>query len=164
MGDKAVRSGRWWKWIATAALVVSGGSLAALVAVLVLPARTARLTDDRLIGAWQSDAERTIAGIRERRPVDDRQEAGLRKLFGKLRVTYTPTTYTTELDGTSESFKYEVLGKDKHSVVIREERKPSPVDDVLKLSEFTVIQFDGPDAYWLDTQIGGTREYFKWVR
>src|SRR5437870_1342151 len=127
MGPEAVRSARRWQWTAAAALVVAGASLAALVAVLALAPRTARLTDDRLIGTWQSDADRTIAGIRERRPVDDKQQAGLRKLFGKMRVTYSATTYTIELDGTSESHRYEVLGKDKHSVVIRGvERKPSP--------------------------------------
>ncbi len=162
---EADRSSQRWKWIAVTALLVAAASLAALVAVVALPIRTARVTDDRLLGAWQSDADKTIAGIRERKPVDDKQEAALRTLFGKLRVTYTPSTYTTESDGTTESYKYETLGKDKHSVVIREIKdKPSPLDGVVELSEFTVIQFDGPDSYWLYTQIGGIREYFKRVR
>jgi hypothetical protein len=165
MGSEAERPSRRWKWVAFAALLAAAGSLAALVVVLALPARTARMTDDRLIGTWQSDADRTIAGIRERTPVDDKQEAVLRKLFGKMRVTYTPTTYTTELDGTTASYTYEVLGKDKQSVVIHEVgRKPSPLDGVVALSEFAVIHFDGPDSYWLYTQIGGIREYFKRVR
>ena len=70
-----------------------------------------------------------------------------------------------DLDGTAEAFRYEVLGKDKLSVVIREIKdKPSPLDGMFELSEFTVIQFDGPDAYWVTTQIGGIREYFKRVR
>lgn len=58
-----------------------------------------------------------------------------------------------------------MLGKDKHSVAIREIMdKPSPLDGVVDLSEFMVIQFNGPDSYWLYTQIGGIREYFKRVR
>ena len=54
----------------------------------------ARQSDERLIGTWQSDADRTIAGLRERRPMEEK----FYKLFGKLRVTYTDATYTTELD------------------------------------------------------------------
>src|SRR6185369_769492 len=89
---------RRWMYVAVAALVPAAVLFAALVAVLALPFRLARLKDDRLLGTWQSDADRTIAGIREVRPVDDKQEAALRKLFGKLRVTYTQTAYTTELN------------------------------------------------------------------
>jgi hypothetical protein len=164
MGAKAERSERRWKWVVVAVLLVASCTLTALVIVLALPAWVDRITDDRLIGAWQSDADRTIAGIRERKPVDDKQEAALRKLFGKLRMTYASTTYSTELDGTTETYKYVVLGKDKHSVVIREvERKPSWMDG-LELSEFTVIQFDSPDSFWVYTQIGGIREYFKRIR
>jgi hypothetical protein len=96
--------------------------------------------------------------------VNEKEEAALRKLFGKLRVTYTHTTYSTELDGTTKTNSYEVLGKDKHSVVTRElDRKPFPLDGI-ELSEFTVIQFDGPDSYWLCTKIGHIREHFKRVR
>lgn len=151
-----------WKRIAIASLVLAVGSLAA---VFVLYGKTARIMDDRLIGTWQSDADRTVAGIRERKPVDEKQEAALRTLFGKMRVTYTPTALTIDLDGKPETCRYAVLGKDKHSVVIREiKEKPSPLDGVMELSEFTTIQFEGPDSYWLYTQIGGIREYFKRVR
>lgn len=164
MRSEAERSSQRWKWVAVVALFAAAGSFTALVAVLGFPVRTVRATDDRLLGTWQSDADRTIAGIRERKPVDAKQDAALRKLFGKMRVTYTPSAYTTELDGTTESYKYAVLGQDKHSVVVRDvERKPSPLD-AFELSEFTVIQFDGPDSYWLYTQFGGIREYFKRVR
>ena len=126
---------------------------------LVLLVRARRQADDRLWGTWQSDADRTIAGIRERRPVDEKQEAALRRLFGKLKITYTATTFTTELNGVTELNPYEMLGRDQHSVVIRElGPKPQGLED---LSEFTVIYFEGPDVYWLHTQLGGVREYFK---
>ena len=161
MGTEAEVSLRRWKLIAGLALASSGALLVILAVMLALLLRPARQTDERLIGTWQSDADRTIADLRQRRPADDKQEAALRKLFGRLRVTYYPTTYTTELDGVTESCRYEVLGRDKHSVAVREiDPKPWP----LELSEFTVIQFDGPDSYWLYTQIGGIREYFKRVR
>ena len=57
--------------------------------------------------------------------------------------------------------RYEVLGRDTMSVVIRDiESKPSPPDE----TEFSVIQFDGSDSYWLYTKIGGVKEYFKRVK
>ena len=165
MGADTQLSSRRWKWVAFAALLIAAGSLALVTAGIALPFRNTRVIDERLLGTWQSDADRTIAGIREQRPVDDRQEAALRKLFGTMRVTYSTTDCSIQLNGPAESSKYEVLGKDKHSVVIRgAERKPSPMDGVFELSEFVIIQFDGPDSYWLYTQIGGIREYFKRVR
>jgi hypothetical protein len=157
----AERSARRWKWIAVAAFLAGVCSLAALVAVVVFPLRILRVTDEQLLGTWQSDADRTIAGIRAGRPVDEKQETAFRKLFGKLRITWTPTTCMTELDGATAVSGYEVLGKDRHSVVIRQgEHKPSPMEGVVEFSEFVVIHFDGPDAYRLDTEIGGIREYF----
>ena len=57
--------------------------------------------------------------------------------------------------------RYEVLGRDKYSVVIREiDPKPSALD----LTEFAVIHFEGPDSYWLYTKVGGIREFFNRVR
>lgn len=164
MGVDAERAARRWRWVAFASLVVAIGSVAALVVVLVLPVRGARMTDDRLIGTWRSDADRTLAGLREQRPVDEKQEAALRKLFGKLRVTYAPASCVTELEGAIDTHNYEVLGKDRQSVVTRDVRDgPSPLNGIIELSEFTVIQFDGPDSYWLTTPIG-IREYFERIR
>ena len=123
--------------------------------------RHARLQDERLIGTWQSDAERTVAVMREQGRLNNKHSAALCKMFGKLRVTYTRTGITSELDGVTEVSRYEVLGRDKLSVVIREvESKPSP----LELTEFAVIHFEGPDSYWLYTKIGGIQEFFKRVR
>jgi hypothetical protein len=161
MGARTERSLRRWKWIAVVAIASAGILLAALVVTAVSLLRATHQTDERLSGTWQSDADRTLAALREGRPVEEKQEAALRKLFGKLRVTYTGRTCTTELDGVTESSRYEVLGRDKLSVVIREiETKLSP----LEVTEFAVIHFDGPDSYWLYTKIGSIREYFKRVR
>ena len=81
-----------------------------------------------------------------------------------MRITYTSNTLTTELGGWVETSRYEVLGKDQHSVVIRGiNQQPSLMDD-LELSEFTVIHFEGPNSYWLYTQVGGVQEHFKRVQ
>lgn len=156
----AEKSLLFWKRIAIASLVIA--VLASGLALLLLRFRFQQ--DDRLLGVWQSDADRTIAALREAQPVDDSREATLRRLFGKLRITYTGTTYTSDLDGSTETSRYEVAGKDDRSVVIREiDPKPSVLDDVLEPSQFTIIHFEGPDTYWLHIQHSDMREYFRRV-
>ncbi len=120
-----------------------------------------RLHEPRLIGTWISDKQRTLEQFPEH--LTEAQKEKLSSLFGKLRVTYTPTTYTTELDGRTETFPYTVLGVDKHSVVIRDDSTPNPDLDLLERSTFYKIHFDGPDSYWVTTQSGGLVEYFRRV-
>ncbi len=156
-----------WKRLALVALSGCGAALIALAIVIYsrdLSLEQQQMSDERLIGEWQSDADRTIAGIREARRVDEAQDVKLRTIFGKMRVTYTPTVFETVLDDSAGSYPYKVLGSDKHSVVIQEvDVKPSPLD-VLELSTFTVIQFDGPDSYSLRTKVGDVQEWFKRVK
>lgn len=134
-------------------------TLVALVAVIPSVVRP-RLADERLIGVWQSDADRTLAGLPDRE--NEAQEAKLRKIFGKMPITYTGDTLTSEFDGTVETSRYEVMGKDASSVAIRDlDDKPSPLDGIFELSEFHVIHFEGPDSYWLDSELGQIREYFR---
>ncbi len=123
-------------------------------------------TDSRLWGTWQSDADRTIANMLGDPPHDEQRVAKLRNLFGKLRVTWTATHCTSDLEGTIDSDTYEVVGRDQYSVAIRStDSKPSPLDALqLELSSLQVIHFEGRDTYWLDSQLGGMREYFKRVR
>ena len=150
-----------WQRVAHAALVVAVVSFTSLAFLLF---QSIRSTDERLMGTWQSDADRTVAGILENGKVDEKQVEALRNLFGKMRITYASNTLTTELEGRVETCRYVVLGKDQHSVVIREiNQQPSVMDD-LELSEFIVIHFEGPNSYWLYTQVGGVQEHFKRVQ
>lgn len=107
-----------------------------------------RLYEPRLIGIWISDKERTQEHFPEH--MTEPQKEKLSGLFGKLRVAYTPTEYTTELDGQIETSPYTVLGLDKHSVVIRDDSDPNPNMEILEMSTFSKIHFDGPDSYWVE--------------
>ena len=148
--------------MAIGAGIVAGAALLLLAAVLGRGVRSPRLTDERLIGTWQSDADRTMAGRPDQKPGNEAREAKFRKLFGKLRITYTADTFTSDFDGAIEIAPYEVLGKDASSVVIRDlDDKPSPLDEIFTQSKFHVIHFDGPDTYWLDSELGQIREYFR---
>src|SRR5262249_29425075 len=161
MGAQAEQALRRWKWTARLALALAAFLAAALVVSVTRQLWSAVPADERLIGTWQSDVDRTIAAARQQRPVDEQQEAAFRRLFGKLRITYATTTYTTELDGVTRSGRYEVLGRDKLSVVVRE---VEPNSSPLEVTEFAVLHFDGPDLFWVYTKVGGTREYFRRVR
>lgn len=154
---------RRWKQVAAGSLRAAVILLAILLAVVVIPLRLTSLTDDRLYGTWQSDADRTIAGLREVQSIDEQREAKLRTLFGRLRVTWTAATYTSELDGVTDTRRYQLLAKDASSVVIRDvDPVPSPLEALeLNLSKFTVLHFDGPDTYWLDSELGRHREFFR---
>jgi hypothetical protein len=51
----------------------------------------------RLQGTWKSDKERTVANLPK--DITDSKRAFLAELFGKLRLTYTDTTCTSEFEG-----------------------------------------------------------------
>jgi hypothetical protein len=143
-----------WKRITAAICVVC----IALAIGLVWKGASNRLVDDRLLGTWQSDRERTMEGFKRGRSLTEKQEAMFANMLGKLKITYSRTTFTTELDGVVETQRYEVLGKDERTVVLRElDRKPP--QDIFPA--FSLIEFDGPDSYCVQT--GNFREYFKRV-
>jgi len=143
-----------WKILTFAFAIATLGLL-----TLLLRGGTAQkvLREPRLIGTWVSDKDRTLEYLA------DTQKEALGELFGKLKVTYTDKTYTTELDDEREIVPYTVIGQDLHSVVIRDDSEPNPDKDIFELSTFTKIQFDGPDSYWIITAIGGLTEYFRRV-
>jgi hypothetical protein len=118
-----------------------------------------RLYEPRLIGTWISDIERTQQHLPEY--MTEPYKKQLLSVLRKTRVTYTPAEYTTVIDGLAEKFPYTVLGLDKHSVVIRDDSATIPDLEVLKMSTFSRIHFDGPDSYWVTTD--GLTEYFRRV-
>lgn len=118
----------------------------------------APLSEPRLIGTWQSDADRTIEAARGPLNLTPERETVFRKIFGRLRITYSDKSCSTELDGTVDNFEYHVLGSDATSVAIRSVGS-QPIK-TLKLSEFSVVHFEGPDTFWIQPEMG-PREYFN---
>lgn len=105
-----------------------------------------------------SDKARTL------RELSDQDAENYGEFLGKLRITYTDTTITTELEEFAEELPYSVVGQDEVSVVIRSDAPPAPELDVLELSRFTRIQFDGNNTYWVVAEFGTFREYFRRVK
>jgi hypothetical protein len=120
------------------------------------------LTDPRLTGTWRSDAARTVAEWRERRPISDEQAARLSQVFGYLRVTYAGqhVTYDFSLspfpgvERASTCGRYAVVARDDSSVVIFAPGSRSAVPELVHL------RFCGPDVYWVHTEESPLREYF----
>jgi hypothetical protein len=100
--------------------------------------------DPRLIGTWQSDADATIAHRKTTHAVTEKNEAAMRKLFGKLKITYTARDLTTDLNGVVETLPYQVVSKDAESVTIREYSPLEKKDVVVR------IRFVDADTYWID--------------
>lgn len=148
-----------WKRIAFVALAFVLVLAVALIVVVAMLLRSEFVYDERLLGTWQSDADRTIADLRDRRAVDETQEAGLRQLFGKLKITYSRTSMTTDMNEIVETGPYQVVATDDKSVVVRE--RPS----VLSGEELVHIHFVDGDTYWVPIGGGaGSREFFRRVK
>ncbi|HEX4591976.1 MAG TPA: hypothetical protein VH120_18725 [Gemmataceae bacterium] len=115
----------------------------------------ARPGDPRLIGTWQSDADATIAEMRKAKVVTEQQEKALRKLFGRMKITYSPTTFTTELDGVLETRPYQVLSRDRESVVLKEWSSLTNKEEQYR------IRFIDRDTYWVDVEQFKLSECFR---
>jgi hypothetical protein len=137
---------------------VGGAVVVGFVAVvLVMQMSKSRRSDPRLFGTWQSDADATIADMKKGRPITDQGEQGLRRVFGKAKITYTADTMTTDFEGKVESQSYEVVAKDADAVTIK---AWSPVS---KKDESFRITFVGNNTYWVDVPSGKARECFRRV-
>lgn len=142
-------------------LVFAASSAVLLLLLLKQYQVQKRLYEPRLIGTWVSDKERTQEHFPEHMTATQKEK--LSSLFGKLRVTYSDATCITELDGQTDTNPYSVLGVDEHSVVIRDDSARYSDLELLEMSTFTKIHFEGQDSYWVVTEIGSLTEYFRRV-
>jgi hypothetical protein len=117
-----------------------------------------RPAESRLIGTWQSDADATIAEMRKKKAVTEKQEEALRKLFGRLRITYAATSLMTDLDGVQETQRYQVVSQDGDSIVLREWFPASK-----KKEQQVRIRFIDKDTYWVDVEQFEISECFRRV-
>jgi hypothetical protein len=141
------------------AAMIGGGVLVVAVAVLVAVYLVKfRAGDPRLIGTWKSDADATIAEMRKSRAVTDKQEVALRKLFGKMTITYTAKTLTTDFEGAVDTQPYQILSKDRDSVVLKAWFSASKKDEQFR------IRFTDSDTYWVDLEQFNVSECFRRVR
>lgn len=142
-----------WGSVAAAVVVALGVTLVAVHFV------KSRRGDPRLIGAWKSDADATIAALRKKRPVTEKQEQFMRTLFGKMTITYTATNHTWELDGTVETQPYTVVSRDGDCIGLKTRSALKKDQD-----EVYRICFVGDDEYWVEVTWSDVVECFRRVR
>jgi hypothetical protein len=145
------------KSLIIAASVVGAVVVGFVAVVLIVQMAESRHSDPRLFGTWKSDGDATVAEVKKTRTLSDEQEQKLNASVGKMRITYTATTLTTDVDGAVESQSYQVVRKDADSVTIKA-WSPLTKEEV----NFH-IRFDGTDTYWVDFPSGKGSECFRRV-
>lgn len=146
-------------WKATT-LILSIATAGLMLFVARISARPNAI-EPRLIGDWISDRDRTLTELEEVWGVTEGQLGGLAELLGELRITYTSSTLETDLMGEMITMPYTVLDSDANSVVLRNDSAIDPEMAILGLSTFSKIHFDGDASYWVYSEVGGIKEYFK---
>ena len=118
--------------------------------------------DDRLIGAWRSDAERTVAELRRDPDIETQHKDKLATLFGFLELRYTRWRCISSSDGRTKSIRYRVVAKDSTSVVIvSSEIVSGPTLPPHRIRSIEHIHFEGNDWYWLRLGSSNLREFFR---
>jgi hypothetical protein len=115
-------------------------------------AKRKSLIDQRLLGTWKSDRRKTFQNFRPRAKASAEAVRKLKALFGKLVVRWTRKKYYTELNGSNDSYPYELVAVDRVSVVIR------CFDSLENADKLVQVHFEG-NHYWL--WAWGQREYFR---
>jgi hypothetical protein len=152
-----------WRTIAIVAISISIILLIAcvsLIGLLLTKGSPRSINDERLYGAWQSDREKTMAELQKLDP-GKKYTDEFASIFGKLKVTYSASHIAIDMNGDTDKVSYEVLGKDKHTAVIREGASKFSQPDG---REYTVINYDGIDSYWVDGGAANIHEYFKRIK
>jgi hypothetical protein len=111
------------------------------------------IRDQRLIGSWRSDRERTAEFWRYRPDLDPGTREQIADIFGNLTLRFTEDVMSAEEAGHVSATPYRIVGADYHSVVIEYQGEPVPVVEQLV--------FEG--GYLLRATIGYNLEFFRRV-
>lgn len=151
---------RRWKRLALGAGIAAGVCI--LLAILLLWGRVAWSGDPRLVGVWVCDHQRTMERARQAMSPNVKFEA-LDRLYSEMRYVYDGSRWCMDVGKGKKVdwYRYEVIGRDAHSVVIRTIDPLPPDLDHLELSQFTVIHFESKDRFWVEEPYLGVREYYR---
>jgi hypothetical protein len=118
------------------------------------------LGDDRLIGRWRSDRERTFAEWRFKPDTPEEAREKVRGFLGKLELTYSRWRCESLFNGVRGSGWYRVLAKDSESAMIVSLGHSEVIGWDRTLLH---IHFEG-DYYWITLGRSNNREFFRRVR
>jgi hypothetical protein len=150
---------RMWRAVAISALVlVALLGVADLTFLRMFRGRLPQPGDPRLVGTWQSDRAATVEKIRTTRRIEGEALKTLEAIYGKMRVTYTDTSYSAVLDDTTETGPFEVVGKNDTSVILK------GYSTLTKRYEFSRIVFADDNTFWIHTGEEALPECFRRVK
>ena len=104
--------------------------------------------DDRLIGTWISDKEKTICVMEKSRNLTEKQRNWFEQNLGKLRIKYTKDNVTIWFDDEPMTEKLKIIATDSDSVVLLGN---DPFDEEAKI---VMVTFEDNDNYWVYSELG----------
>ena len=117
------------------------------------------MNDSRLLGTWISDRRRTIGHLERNRPLPPEKRKALEKIFGRLRLRYTPTRCYATLNGDTDALPYRVLAKNSEGTVLMGRSLP---ESLAPEEQIQHLRFVSDDLYWVC--LGGIHEFFRRVK
>jgi hypothetical protein len=104
---------------------------------------------------WISDKPATVIWINAHRPSSPAIEKIKNLLFGKLKISFTTDTVTTDLDGKVEKYSQKIIGKTQHAVA-------AITHDVnLDRDVIVTIEIDDDEmGYWIYNSQYDIKEHF----
>jgi hypothetical protein len=115
-------------------------------------------SDPRLLGVWKSDRRLTFKHYTPQHKLASAKLKKFKSIFGKLIVRWGRQFVYTDYDGTKFKDRYDILGRDSVSVVIRTEI--NILDELFREERVYQIFFENDDCYWFWTA-WGMREFFR---
>jgi len=135
--------------------------------------------DNRLLGVWKSDRERTFKEWTWTKRLTQKKKKWFKSIFGKLEITYVrgKVIHTLRHRHWEQSRRYLIAATDEKSVAIvqygklniKNRRKYDRINlEILESSfpakpEISHIHFD-KKHYWISIGNGRNREFFKKIK
>jgi len=111
--------------------------------------------DERLIGTWISDKDKTIKWLRENRKYSDERLERVFKIYGKLKLTISKTKVISEYDGNVEEQPIEIIAIEGDTIAIK------AVDGLSNCPEIRIIRIEDENTYSIYQDMFDIREYFR---
>lgn len=96
--------------------------------------------DERLIGTWISDKDRTIEWLKENRRYSDERLERISKIYEKLKLTISEKKVVSEYDGNVEEQPSEIIAIEGDTIAVR------AIDGLSNCPEIRIIRIEDYSA------------------
>ena len=113
------------------------------------------MLDDRLLGKWQSDTEKTFKWLREARNYDETRLKKLEKIYGKLVLEITTDEIVAKYDDNTDVSPLEIIGIESDTIAIVSK------DPLTNEREIRLILIEDDYTFSIYQDDFDIREYFR---